>query len=257
MYNSINTDLTDGIFTITINRPDKLNALNKQVLSELGSAVDEIRENKDIRAAIITGAGQKAFVAGADIAEFIEMPPGEGEKLARRGQQIFFDIENSGKPIVAAVNGFALGGGCELALACHFRLASDNAKFGQPEVNLGIIPGYGGTQRLTLLVGKGKALELMMTGDMVDAQEAMQLGIVNHITTQQDLLQKTRSILFRIIEKSPVAISKLISAVNAAFKDGDGFSEEARLFAEAFASDDKIEGTNAFLEKRKPSFKGY
>src|SRR5882672_6638491 len=195
MYTTLHTYLTDNILTVTINRPDKLNALNKTVISELDEVVNEIYVNKEIKGAILTGAGAKAFVAGADISEFQGLSAGEGEALARRGQEIFSRIESSAKPIVAAVNGFALGGGCELAMACHFRLCSENARFGQPEVNLGLIPGYGGTQRLTHLVGRSKALELMLTGAMIDAQAALQLGLVNYVTTPGELLPRTRELL--------------------------------------------------------------
>ncbi len=257
MYTTLLTDIENGILTITINRPDKLNALNKTVLSELDKVVETIYKDENIKAAIITGEGQKAFVAGADIAEFIEVSDDRGPELAKRGQDIFSKIENCPKPIIAAVNGFALGGGCELAMACHFRLASDIAKFGQPEVNLGIIPGYGGTQRLTMLVGKGKAMELMMTGNLIDASEAKALGLINYITTPENLLEKTKEILGIILTKSPVAISKVIGAVNAYYnKDKNGFEEEVKLFGEVFTSDDKKEGTTAFIEKRKPVFTG-
>ncbi|MEP7251754.1 MAG: enoyl-CoA hydratase-related protein [Ginsengibacter sp.] len=255
MYTTLLTSLDEGIFTITINRPDKLNALNKTVLEELEKAIQQLYNDKQIRAAIITGAGSKAFIAGADISEFTQVQDDEGAKLAKRGQDIFFKIENAPKPIIAAVNGFALGGGCELAMACHFRLASDNAKFGQPEVNLGLIPGYGGTQRLTLLVGKGKAMELMMTGVMIDANEAKILGLVNYVTSQETLIEKTKELLKIILSKSPVAVSKVISAVNAYYESGvNGFDEEIKLFGESFASPDKKEGTTAFIEKRKPDF---
>ncbi len=257
MYQTLLTDLENGIFTITVNRPDKLNALNKTVLQELDDAVQRIYDDKHIQAAIITGQGAKAFVAGADISEFTELSNEEGAALAQRGQNIFFKIENAPKPIIAAVNGFALGGGCELAMACHFRLASENAKFGQPEVNLGLIPGYGGTQRLTMLVGKGKAMELMMTGKMINANEARDLGLINYVTSIETLLEKTKEILNTILTKSPLAVSKVIAAVNSYFDCGkNGFSEEIKLFAEVFESNDKKEGTNAFVEKRKPSFNG-
>ncbi len=247
----------NNIFTITIDRPDKLNALNKTVLAELDEAIQKVYDDEKIKAAIITGEGQKAFVAGADIAEFIEVGDSEGASLAKKGQDIFFRIENCPKPIIAAVNGFALGGGCELAMACHFRLASENAKFGQPEVNLGIMPGYGGTQRLTMLVGKGKAMELMMTGNMIDAGEAKELGLINYVTSSENLLKKTKEILHVILTKSPVAISKVIDAVNAYYNgDKNGFEEEVKLFGEVFTSDDKKEGTKAFIEKRKPVFTG-
>ncbi|HVZ97493.1 MAG TPA: enoyl-CoA hydratase-related protein [Chitinophagaceae bacterium] len=256
MYETLLTEIENGIFIITINRPDKLNALNKKVLSELDHAVQTVYDDKTVKAAIITGAGNKAFVAGADISEFTEVSDTEGALLAKRGQDIFFKIENCPKPVIAAVNGFALGGGCELAMACHFRLASDNAKFGQPEVNLGLIPGYGGTQRLTMLVSKGKAMELIMTGNMIDAAEAKQLGLVNHVTDSRALLERTKQMLQIIISKSPVAVSRAIAAINAYYdKSKNGYEEEVKLFGEAFVSDDKKEGTAAFLEKRKAVFK--
>jgi enoyl-CoA hydratase len=257
MYQTILTELENGVLLITINRPDKLNALNKTVLSELEQVVQLVYDDKKIKAAILTGHGAKAFVAGADISEFRDVSDEKGGELAAKGQQIFFNIENCPKPIVAAVNGFALGGGCELAMACHFRLASENAKFGQPEVNLGLIPGYGGTQRLTMLVGKGKAMELMMTGNMIDADEAKELGLVNYVTTPENLLPKTKEILNVIITKPPSAIEAVISAVNSFYQyDKNGFKEEIKLFGKVFATDNKKEGTAAFVEKRKPVFKG-
>lgn len=256
MYQTLLTSLENGIYTITINRPDKLNALNKTVIEELSNAIDEVYSNPSIHAAIITGAGPKAFVAGADIAEFLTLDATGGATLAQRGQELVFNkIENAPKPIIAAVNGFALGGGCELAMACHFRLASENAKFGQPEVNLGLIPGYGGTQRLTQLVGKGKAIELMMTAHMVDAAEAKQLGLVNHVTTADTLLQHTRQILEVILTKGPTAIAKVIAAVNASFDiSKNGYTEEIKLFGECFGTAEMKEGVSAFLEKRKANF---
>ena len=255
-FQTLLTALEDGIFIITINRPDKLNALNKTVIEELSQAVDEINNTATIKCAIITGAGPKAFVAGADITEFLTLNADGGEALAKKGQEMLFDkIEQSPKPIVAAVNGFALGGGCELAMSCHFRLASDNAKFGQPEVNLGLIPGYGGTQRLTQLVGKGKALELMMTANMIDANEAKQLGLVNHVTTAEELLSKTKEILQVIMGKGPNAVAKVIAAVNAYYdKSQDGFAAEAKLFGDCFGTDEMKEGVSSFLEKRKANF---
>jgi enoyl-CoA hydratase len=263
MYTTILTSLDNGIFTITINRPDKLNALNKQVFTDLDAAVDEVYNNTEIKTAIITGAGPKAFVAGADITEFAGLTKDESMALAKRGQDVFFKIENSKKPIVAAVNGFALGGGCELTMACHFRLCSENAKFGQPEVNLGLIPGYGGTQRLTQLVGKGKSMELQMTAHLIDAAEALQLGLVNHVTTAESLLERTKDILTVIMSKAPIAIGKIIECVNvavvsdSAYTNGkSGFDKEVEAFGDCFVTEDMKEGTAAFLEKRKANFAG-
>jgi enoyl-CoA hydratase len=260
MYTTLLTDLSDGIFTITINRPDKLNAINAAVMNELGETVEEIYANKEIKAAIITGAGPKAFVAGADISEFLGLSRQQGQALSAKGHGIFARIEYSPKPIVAAVNGFALGGGCELALSCHFRLCSPNAKFGQPEVNLGLIPGYGGTQRLPQLIGKAKAMELMMTGAMIDATEALRLGLVNYVYPQEELLTKTRQLLLTIGEKAPIAIAKLIACVNIAVGGsgsvGNGFVLEQEAFGECFATEDMKEGASAFLEKRKAKFNG-
>jgi enoyl-CoA hydratase len=255
-YQTLLTSLEDGIFEIIINRPDKLNALNKTVIEELSAAVDEVYKNADIKCGIITGAGPKSFVAGADISEFLSMDAMDGEALARRGQEMVFNkIEQSPKPIIAAVNGFALGGGCELAMSCHFRLASDNAKFGQPEVNLGLIPGYGGTQRLVQLIGKGKAMELMMTAAMIDANEAKQLGLVNYVTTAEELLPKAKELLGIISKKGPNAVGKIIKAVNACFDTTqNGFDAEIKLFGECFGTEEMKEGVTAFLEKRKANF---
>ena len=258
MYSTLLTSLENNIYTITINRPDKLNALNKTVIEELSAAIDEVMNNKEIRSAIITGAGPKAFVAGADISEFLSLDASGGKELAKKGQDILFNkIENCTKPIVAAVNGFSLGGGCELAMACHFRLASDNAKFGQPEVNLGLIPGYGGTQRLVQLVGKGKALELLLSGNMIDANEAKQLGLANHVTTPETLLEETKKILSVINSKAPLAIAACIKAANAVFDESkNGFDVEIEEFGKCFGTEDMKEGVTAFLEKRKASFAG-
>ena len=258
MYQSILTSLDNGIFTITINRPDKLNALNKTVIEELSAAIDEVYSNAAIKSALITGSGAKAFVAGADISEFVALDGNGGKALAQKGQDMVFSkIENSFKPIVAAVNGFALGGGCELAMACHFRLCSENAKFGQPEVNLGLVPGYGGTQRLTQLIGKGKAMELMMTGNIIDANEAKQLGLVNYVTTADALLEKTKELLQIINSKAPVAIKNVIALTNIAARGGeDGLQKEINAFGELFDTKDAKEGAAAFLEKRKANFKG-
>ena len=258
MYSTLLTSLENNIYTITINRPDKLNALNKSVIEELSAAIDEVKNNKEIRSAIITGAGPKAFVAGADISEFLSLDASGGKELAKKGQDTLFNkIENCPKPIIAAVNGFALGGGCELAMSCHFRLASDNAKFGQPEVNLGLIPGYGGTQRLVQLVGKGKALELLLSGHMIDAHEAKQLGLVNYVTTPETLLEETKKILSVINSKAPLAVAACIKAANAVFDESkNGFDVEIEEFGKCFGTEDMKEGVTAFLEKRKASFAG-
>lgn len=254
MYNTLLTSLEEGIFLITINRPDKLNALNQQVLQELDSAVDEVYSRPEVKSAIITGAGNKAFVAGADIGEFIHKNAAEGEALSRVGHTLFNRIENSPKPIIAAVNGFALGGGCELALACHFILAANNAKFGQPEINLGIIPGYGATQRLTRLVGKNRALELMLTGRMIDAAEAHYLGIVNQVYEAEELLGKAKEMLQTIQAKSAPAVAKIIMCVNRFDHSVAGYEREIKLFGDSFGTADMLEGAHAFLEKRKPRF---
>ena len=256
MYQTLLTTLENNIFTITINRPDKLNALNREVMNDLNNVMDEVYKNAEIKSVIITGAGEKAFVAGADISEFSGLSQQQGLALAKRGQDIFFKIENSPKPIIAAVNGFALGGGCELAMACHIRIASQNAKFGQPEVNLGLIPGYGGTQRLTMLIGKGKAMEFLLTGNMIDATNALQSGLVNYIVPQDQLLSKAKEILTTINCKAPIAIAKCINAVNHAYTGIKGYEQEIFGFSECFITEDVKEGTAAFLEKRKPTFKG-
>lgn len=257
MYQTLLVTIENGICTITINRPDKLNALNKDVFTDLNKVLDEIEKTAGIRSVIITGAGPKAFVAGADISEFGGLNKAEAMALAKRGQDTFARIENSSKPVVAAVNGFALGGGCELAMSCHFRVASDNAKFGQPEVNLGLIPGYGGTQRLVQLVGKGKAMEMLMSANMVDANEAKQLGLVNHVTDAGGLLDFTKKKLETINSKAPLAVAGCIRTANAVFDETkDGYALEIEEFGNAFATEDMKEGTSAFLEKRKAVFTG-
>ena len=255
--------IENGTAIITVNRPEKLNALNKDVFTDLDDAVSEILNNEEIKTALITGVGPKAFVAGADISEFGGLNLAEAMALSKRGQDIFLKIENSPKPIVAAVNGFALGGGCELAMACHFRVCSDNAKFGQPEVSLGLIPGYGGTQRLTQLVGKGKSMELQMTGSLIGAAEALRLGLVNYVTTPENLIAKTNEILQLIQTKAPIAVSKVIECINiavlsdSAFTNGKtGYDKEVEAFGECFGTEDMKEGTTAFLEKRKAVFVG-
>jgi enoyl-CoA hydratase len=256
MYKTLLTELENGIFIITVNRPDKLNALNKEVFDDLDQVIDEIYQNREIRSAIITGAGNKAFVAGADISEFLELDLAQATGLSTRGHKIFDKIENSPKPIVAAVNGFALGGGCELALACHFIYATENAKFGQPEVNLGLIPGYGGTQRLTQLLGRNRAMELLMSGNMISAKEAMDYGMVNKIFSSEELLPKAREILSLIQSKAPIAVAKVIECVNGFDHTQQGYDLEIKKFGECFATEDAKEGAAAFLEKRKANFKG-
>jgi enoyl-CoA hydratase len=257
MYQTLLTNLANGILTITINRPDKLNALNRDVFTDLDKAVDEIQNDPAIRSAIITGAGVKAFVAGADISEFSGLSKEEAVTLAKRGQGIFLKIETCPKPVIAAVNGFALGGGCELAMACHFRIAAENAKFGQPEVNLGLIPGYGGTQRLTQLIGKGRAIELLISGNMIDAATAMQYGLVNYVVPSDELLNKAITILSLINTKAPLAIAACIQAANAVFDETkNGYDTEINSFGECFATEDMKEGTGAFLEKRRANFTG-
>ncbi len=256
-YQTLLTSLENGIFTITINRPDKLNALNRDVMHDLDEVMNEVYNNAAIRSVIITGAGPKSFVAGADISEFIGLSGEEGKLLAKKGQDIFFKIENAPKPVVACINGFALGGGCELAMSCHFRIAAENAKFGQPEVNLGLIPGYGGTQRLTQLIGKGRSLELLMSAGMIDAKTALQYGLVNYVVPQEELLGKAISILEIINSKAPLAIAGCITTANAVFDESNnGFEVERNEFAKCFGTEDMKEGTSAFLEKRKAVFQG-
>ncbi len=257
-YENLLLSDSEGILTITINRESKLNALNQQTLEELRNAIQSVYDSRDIKGVIITGAGEKAFVAGADIKELSQVNEMNARKFAENGQEIFDMIENCHTPVVAAVNGFALGGGCELSMACHMRVSSLNAKFGQPEVNLGVIPGYGGTQRLTQLVGKGKALELMMTGDLIGASEAKDLGLVNHLAdTPHEAIEKSREILAKISEKAPIAIGLVVDSVNAVFSnEQNGYQIEANSFASCCGSSDFKEGTEAFLEKRKAKFKG-
>ena len=257
MYNTLLTSIDNNIQTFNINRPEKLNALNKDVFDDLNLVLDEIAKNQEIHSVIITGSGTKAFVAGADISEFSDLSRTDAMALAKRGQDTFFRIENSSKPIIAAVNGFALGGGCELAMSCHFRIASDNAKFGQPEVNLGLIPGYGGTQRLTQLIGKGRAIELLISGNMIDAPTALQYGLVNYVVAPEQLIEKATSLLNTINSKAPLAVAGCIQAANAVYDETiNGYEKEVEEFGNAFATEDMKEGTAAFLEKRKPSFKG-
>ena len=257
-YENIHIDSSEGIAILTINRPHKLNALNSATIQELHDAFEALDAYKDIKVIITTGSGEKAFVAGADISEFADFNVEEGEQLAAKGQALLFDfVENLSTPVIAAINGFALGGGLELAMACHFRVASANAKMGLPEVSLGVIPGYGGTQRLPQLVGKGRAMEMIMTAGMIDATQAYNYGLVNHVTEQAELLPLCKSIATKIMKNSSVAIAQAIVAVNANYKDGvDGFKAEIEAFGHCFGTADFKEGTTAFLEKRKAEFPG-
>jgi len=256
-FENLLTIVENGILTITINRPDKLNALNRKTVEEIGAAVKKAESSKDVKAIIITGSGKKSFVAGADISEFLGLSIEQGKDLARTGQTIFKSIENCSKPVVAAVNGFALGGGCELSMACHLRIASENAKFGQPEVNLGLIAGYGGTQRLIQYIGKTKAIELHMTGELINAEQALNLGLVNYVVPQEQLMEKCVELLEKIKSKSPEAITGVINSVNAYFeKSVDGFNAETEEFGKCFATEDFKEGTSAFIEKRQAHFIG-
>jgi enoyl-CoA hydratase len=257
-FENILVAIESGIGQITINRPSKLNALNVATIKELHDALENLDNDKTIRVIILTGEGGKAFVAGADISEFAHFSVEEGAQLAAQGQERLFDfVENLKTPTIAAVNGFALGGGLELAMACHFRIASDNAKMGLPEVSLGVIPGYGGTQRLPQLVGKGRAMEIIMTAGMISAEEAFRAGLVNHVVPQAELIDFTKSIAQRIMKNSPMAIGKAIKAINANYKEGvNGFETEIRNFGKCFETEDFKEGTTAFLEKRKAAFNG-
>jgi enoyl-CoA hydratase len=249
---------SEGIITVTINREKALNALNHDTLTDLEHLFGEdLAQRNDFVGVILTGAGEKAFVAGADIKEFLNMNPEDGEDMSKRGQDIFFLIERFHRPVIAAVNGFALGGGCELAMACHIRIAGERAKFGLPEVNLGLIPGYGGTQRLIQYVGKAKALELMMTTDMLDANEAHRLGLANHVVAAGDEVAKAKEILQKVATKGPIAIEKVIESVNAHFDPlMDGFIAEYESFGAICHSKDFVEGATAFVEKRKANFVG-
>lgn len=257
-YENIIISEANNCATITINRPTKLNALNKATILELHHAFNLLELKDAIRAIILTGMGDKAFVAGADIAEFADFSVEEGAQLAAQGQELLFDfIENLKKPVLAAINGFALGGGLELAMACHFRVASENAKMGLPEVSLGVIPGYGGTQRLPQLIGKGRAMELIVTAGMLTAPEAFRVGLVNYVVPQSELISFCNELTQKISRNSPLAIGQAIKAVNANFKEGiNGYKTEIKAFGKCFGTDDFKEGTSAFLEKRKPVFKG-
>jgi len=248
----------ENIAVITINRPEKLNALNKATIQELHDGFNSLNEDKSIKVIIVTGSGEKAFVAGEDISEFANFSVEEGKKLAAKGHELLFDfVQNLSTPVIAAVNGFALGGGLELAMACHFRVASDNAKMGLPEVTLGVIPGYGGTQRLPQLVGKGRAMEMILSAAMIDAETAKNYGLVNHVVPQVELLEFTKGIATKIARNSSVAIAKAIASINSNYEDGvNGFTAEINNFGASFGTEDFKEGTTAFLEKRKPTFPG-
>ena len=258
MSSTLTFDLTDGVARVTVNRPDKLNALNAIVIAELGDAVTRIETDSAIRGVVVTGAGTKAFVAGADINELTEQGVTGGRTRALIGQQVFRRLERCGKPVIAAVNGFALGGGCELAMACHLRVASENAKFGQPEVKLGIAPGYGGTVRLPRLVGKARALELLLTGDMIDAEEAWRIGLVNRVVPADRLLGEAEGMLRVILANGPLAVRACLEAVDAGsdMTIDQALLLEASYFGLLSATEDMREGTKAFTEKRKPAFKG-
>jgi enoyl-CoA hydratase len=253
---SVLTEISNGVLVITINRPDKLNALNKLTIEELHETLLEAENQKEIRSIILTGAGNKSFVAGADIAEFANFSVEQGKQLSTLGHfKIFNFIENYSKPVIAAVNGFALGGGLELAMACHIRVASDNAKMGLPEVSLGVIPGYGGTQRLAQLVGKGKAFEMIVTADMINAQDAWKWGLVNYVTSQEELMNKCFEITAKISTKSPTAIKTAIKVINAGYNNKqNGYEVEIEEFGKSFGTADFKEGVSAFLEKRKAKF---
>lgn len=253
-YETLKFEVKDAICFITINRPDRLNALNRQTVLEIGQAIKQAKDDKSVSGIILTGEGPKAFVAGADIKEFMGLTGDQGKAMARVGQEVFQSVEDCPKPVIAAVNGFALGGGCELAMSCHIRVAAENAKFGQPEVNLGLIPGYGGTQRLIRYIGRTKALELMMTADMITAQQALELGLVNYVVPADNLIAKCVELLNLIRTKSPAAIASVIQAANHYDGTKQGFEGELTEFGKCFTTEDIKEGINAFIEKRKPQF---
>jgi enoyl-CoA hydratase len=256
-FETLTLTVAERIATVTVNRPDKLNALNDRVIAELGQAIDEIQSRDDVGGVILTGAG-RAFVAGADIKELSAHGAISAKALAQRGQSVFDRFERSAKPVIAAVNGFALGGGCELAMACHIRIASDAAKFGQPEVKLGLMPGYGGTQRLPRLVGTGRAMQLLLTGEMIDAAEAYRIGLVNRVVAGDQLIATATEMMRQILANAPLAIAQTIEAVNRGFELslGDALALEATGFGLLAATEDKGEGTAAFLAKRAPVFTG-
>jgi len=258
LYENLQIEMTDGIAVVTVSREKALNALNTQTMTELRRFFGEDGPNTPgLKGVVLTGAGEKAFVAGADITEFSGLDAAQGAAFAQRGQAVFFLIERFHRPVVAAVNGFALGGGCELAMACHLRVAGEKARFGQPEVNLGLIPGYGGTQRLVQYIGKGKALELLMTADMIGAEEAHRLGLANCVVPAGEEVAKAKEIIEKIAAKAPVAIAKVIQSVNAYFEPTtDGFAQEVQAFGQCCDTDDFREGASAFVEKRKANFQG-
>jgi enoyl-CoA hydratase len=255
-YNNVLIEFDDDWGTIIINRPKKLNALNKETIAELHRAFEELNDDDEVRVIIVTGSGDRAFVAGADIAEFSDFDKGQGKKLSKKGHEILFDfVSNLKKPVIAAINGFALGGGLELAMASHIRVACDTAKMGLPEVSLGLIPGYGGTQRLPQLVGKGKAMEMITTGAMISADDALNFGLVNHVVPEGELISFCESLAKKISSNSPNAIGAAIKAINANFEEGaNGFKIEIEEFGNCFGTEDFKEGTAAFLDKRKPNF---
>lgn len=256
-YENLRVQAEDGILIVTIMREAQLNALNMKTLQEVKDSVESVQHRPDIFGIIITGAGQKAFAAGADIKEFSDFDSRQGTRMSADGHDVMNTLENSAKVTIAAVNGFALGGGCELAMACHLRVASTNAKFGQPEANLGVPPGYGGTQRLIQLIGKGKALELLLTGDAIDAATSLQLGLVNYVVEQDQLLDTCKNLLKKVSGKSPSAINKIIGCVNDYFRPNvNGMQREIYEFGSAFETEDFKEGTQSFMEKRKPNFSG-
>ncbi len=256
-YENITVEKRGNIDIVTINRERAMNALNKGVFTDLDTYFTAVRDDAGVAGVVVTGAGEKAFAAGADIKEFGGLEASSASALAKRGQDVFFKIEDLNKPVIAAVNGFSLGGGNELAMSCHMRVASEKARFGQPEVNLGIITGYGGSQRLVQYIGKGKAMELLLTGDMIKADEALRLGLVNHVVPAGEEINKSIEILEKIATKGPVAVAKMITTVNDFYrKDENGFDTEVARFGECAATEDFVEGAKAFVEKRPANFKG-
>ncbi|NOX88287.1 MAG: enoyl-CoA hydratase [Calditrichaeota bacterium] len=258
-FQNLLVEIEGAIGVVTINRPDKLNALNRRTLEELSSLLSDLQADENIKGILLTGSGEKAFVAGADLKEIKDLNGESAIRFARFGQELFDRIENFPKPVIALVNGFALGGGCELAMACHIRIASENARFGQPEINLGIIPGYGGTQRLARLIGKGRALEILLTGDMIDARRALEIGLVNRVVPAEKLMDQGKALLGKIIDKGAIAVQSIFQAVNQGLNQtlDQGLHLEAFLFGRVCATKDKDEGISAFFEKRKPQFKGH